>query len=71
MSGNLEWYKIVPMACMAYNFMPNEHSKESQFSLMFGRDPILPLNTLLSPELRYLGTDENILSLEALKTSMK
>ena len=34
---------------------------------MFGRDPILPLNTLLGPKVRYLGTNLNILSLEALK----
>ena len=34
---------------------------------MFGRDPIVPLNLLLTPTVRYLGTDENILSLEALK----
>ena len=52
---------------MAYNFMPNEHSKESPFFVMFWRDCILPLNTILSPKLRYLGMDENILSLEALK----
>ena len=52
---------------MAYSFMPNEHSKEGPFFLMFWRDPILPLNTLLSPKLRYLGMNENILSLEALE----
>ena len=34
---------------------------------MFGRDPILPLNTLLEPKVRYLGNDINILSLEAMK----
>ena len=34
---------------------------------MFGRDPILPLNKLLQPKIRYLGNDENILSLETLK----
>ena len=34
---------------------------------MFGRDPVLPLNTLLGPKMRYLGTDLNILSIEALK----
>ena len=47
--------------------MPNEHAKESPFVLMFGRDPILPLNTLLHPKVRYLGVDLNVLSLEALK----
>ena len=63
----LEWDDIVPLACTAYNFMPNEHSKESPFFLMFGRDPILPLNTLLEPKVRYLGNDINVLSLEVMK----
>ena len=64
---HLEWDVLVPLACAAYNFIPNEHSKESPFFLMFGRDPILPLNTLLGPKMRYLGNDINVLSLEALK----
>ena len=34
---------------------------------MFGRDAILPLNKLLQPQLQYLGNDENILSMQALK----
>ena len=34
---------------------------------MFGRDPVLPLNTLLGPKMRYLGYDINILLLEAMK----
>ena len=63
----LEWDVLVPKACVAYNFIPNEHSKESPFFLMFGRDPILPLNTLLGPKMRYLGNDINVLSLEAMK----
>ena len=63
----LEWDVLVPLACAAYNFIPNEHSKESPFFLMFGRYPVLPLNTLLGPKMRYLGNDINILSLEAMK----
>ena len=63
----LEWDDVVPLALAAYNFLPNEHSKESPFFLMFGRDPLLPLNKLLQPKVRYLGNDDNILSLEALK----
>ena len=63
----LEWDVLVPLTCAAYNFIPNEHSKESPFFLMFGRDPVLPLNTLLGPKIRYLGNDINILSLEAMK----
>ena len=34
---------------------------------MFGRDPVLPLNMLLGPKMRYLGNDINIFSLEAMK----
>ena len=63
----LEWDDLVPVACAAYNFIPNEHSKESPFFLMFGRDPVLPLNTLLEPKIRYMGNDINIISLEAMK----
>ena len=63
----LEWDEVVPLACAAYNFLPNEHSKESPFFLMFGRDPLLPLNKLLQPKVRYMGNDKGILSLEALK----
>ena len=63
----LEWDDLVPLACAAYNFIPNEHSKELPFFLMFGRDPVLPLNTLLEPKIRYLGNDINILSLDAMK----
>ena len=63
----LEWDDLIPLACAAYNFMPNEHSKESPFFLMFGRDPVLPLNTLLEPKIRYMGTDINTISLEAMK----
>ena len=34
---------------------------------MFGRDPTVLLNSLLVPTVQYLGTDENIPSLEALE----
>ena len=43
----VEWNDVIPLACAVYNFLPNEHSKESPFFLMFGRDVILPLNTLI------------------------
>ena len=48
-TSHLEWDVLIHFACAAYNFVPNEHSKESPFFLMFGRDPVLPLNTLLGP----------------------
>ena len=34
---------------------------------MFGRDVIHPLNKLIWPQVRYLGNDENILSMQVLK----
>ena len=66
-SPQLEWDDLVPLACAAYNFIPNEHCKESPFFLMFGRDPVLPLNTLLESKIRYMGNDINIISLETMK----
>ena len=66
-STTMEWDQVVHLATAAYNFFPNEHSKESPFFLMFGRNPRVPLNTLLTPKIRYMGTEENILSLEALQ----
>ena len=66
-SSNVEWDEVCTLATAAYNFLPNEHSKESPFFLMFGRDPRLPLAELLQHKLRYLGTDETVLSLQALR----
>ena len=62
------WYRWHVLLLISY---PNEHSKESPFFLMFGRDPVLPLNTLLGPNIRYLGNDINILSLEAMKNTFE
>ena len=55
------WHVLPTISCQ------NEHSKESPFFPMFGRDPVLPLNTLLEPKIRYMGNEINILSLEAMK----
>ena len=66
-SATMEWDDVVPLACAAYNFLPNEHSKESPFFLMFGREARIPLNTMFQSQIRYLGNDENILSIQALK----
>ena len=65
-SQELEWDEVCPIATAAYNFLPNEHSRESPFFIMFGRDPQMPLIEILGPCIRYLGTDETILSLESL-----
>ena len=66
-SPRLEWTDVVPLACAAYNLVPNKHSRESPFFLMFGRNPVLPLNSLLAPNYRYMGNDVNLRSLDTLK----
>ena len=67
LTSNMEWDEVVPFVCAVYNFLPNEHSREAPFFLMFGRDPRLPLNEYLKPRLCYLGNDETIISLETMK----
>ena len=66
-SPSVEWDEVCTLAMAAYNFLPNEHSRESPFFIMFGRDPRLPLTELFQHKLRYLGTDETVLSLQALR----
>ena len=70
-SYKLEWDDVVPLACTAYNFIPNENSRELPFFLLLARDPILPLNTLLQPKVQYMSNDDNIISLEAMKSMFK
>ena len=70
-SSSLDWDDITHIACSVYNSLPNEHSREAPWFLMFGRDPRIPLNDLLRPHIRYLGTDETILSLQAMQNIYK
>ena len=65
-SQELEWVEVCPIATAAYNFLLNEHSRESPFFIMFGREPRILLTEILGPCIRYLGTDKTILSLESL-----
>ena len=66
-SANIEWDEVCTLAMAVYNFLPNEHSRESPFFIMFGHDPRLPLAELFQHKLRYLGTDDTVLSLQALR----
>ena len=66
-SQEWEWDEVCPIAMAVYNFLPNEHTQESPFFIMFGRDPQIPLTEILGPRIRYLGRDETILSLECLR----
>ena len=63
-SRHREWDNVVPLATALYNWLPNQHSKESPFFVMFGRDAVTNLSQLTKPKLRYMGTEDLILDLE-------
>ena len=63
-SRHREWDDVVPLATASYNWLPNQHSKESPFFVMFGRDALTNLSQLTKPNLRYMGTEDLILDLE-------
>ena len=63
-SRNREWNDITPLATASYNWLPNQHSRESPFFVMFGRDTLTNLQHLIKPKLRYMGTSDIILDLE-------
>ena len=69
--NNMEWDDFTDLATAAYNFIPNVTLKEPPFFLMFGTDPYMSLNKLLSQATRYLGTDEGILDLEVLQNLLQ
>ena len=63
-SRNREWDDVTPLATASYNWLPNQHSRESPFFIMFGRDVLTILQHLIKPKLRYMGTSELTLDLE-------
>ena len=63
-SRHHEWDKVVPLATASYNWLPNQHSKESPFFVMFGRDAVTNLSRLTKSKLRYMGTEDLILDLK-------
>ena len=67
MRNGLEWDQITAMATTAYNYFPNMSAKESAFFLMYGRDPINKLSSILNAPRRYLYDDSGFPYLEALK----
>ena len=52
------------MAAASYNYMPNQHSKEAPFFVMFGRDAVTNIGHITVPRYRYMGTEDLILDLE-------
>ena len=58
------WNDVVQLVTASYNWLPNQHPKESLFFIMFGRDALTNLSQLTKPNLRYMGTEDLILDLE-------
>ena len=67
MRNGLEWDQIMAMATAAYNYFPNMSAKESAFFLMYGRDPVNKLSSILNAPRRYLCDETGLPDLEALK----
>ena len=54
-SSELAWDKVTHIVYEVYNFVLNEHHKESAFFLMFEKDVYTPLVQLHNPELKIYG----------------
>ena len=67
MRNGLEWDQITAMATAAYNYFPNMSAKKSAFFLMYGRDPVNKLSSILNAPRRYLCDDSGLPDLEVLK----
>ena len=59
---------MVPLATALYSWLPNQHSKESLFFVMCGRDAVTNLSQLTKPKLRYMGTEDLILDLQLMSS---
>ena len=63
LQDNHAWDDLIPAALLALRTCNHETTKHSPFYLSYGQDPLLPLDTLLQPRLRYMGEEphQNIL----------
>jgi len=52
-----DWDTKIPAILSAYRTAKNESTKYSPFYILYGRDPVLPVDTLLSPKYRYQGDE--------------
>ena len=57
MTDSRSWDDLIPSALLALRTCSHETTKHSPFYLMTGRDPLLPLDTLLKPRTRYMGEE--------------
>ena len=52
-----DWDTKIPSILSAYRTAVNDSTKFSPFFVLYGRDPVLPVDTLLSPKYRYQGEE--------------
>ena len=58
------WDELVPAVLLALRTCIHDTTKHSAFYLMTGRDPVLPLDTLLLPRGKYMGEEHHKQALE-------
>ena len=51
------WDKYIPCMLMSYRTSVNDTTLFTPYFLVYGRDPVLPMDTLLRPKLKYMGDD--------------
>ena len=52
-----DWDSHLSAILMAYRMAVHDSTGFSPFFLVYGRDPVLPLDTLLGPKIKYLGEE--------------
>ena len=60
------WDLYLPHVLSALRVSTNTSTKFSPHFLLFNRDPIMPLDTLLKPRVKYLGDEEHQINLQRL-----
>ena len=66
-SENQNLWDLVLQPCLgAYRMSKNESTKHTPYFIMYGRDPVLPVDTLLQPRSKYFGEDYVPLAFERL-----
>ena len=66
-SENQNQWDLVLQSCLgAYRMSKNESTKHTPYFVMYGRDPVMPVDTLLQPRSKYFGEDYVPLAFERL-----